>query len=100
MLACHGRGGGLTPQADRGSRELLPKVKNECRSYRRAGGPPLARSSNPEPICARAPALTPLAARGTDSKVAVTLLIVLPDGSTTVAEPFLSHSQQFNGVIR
>jgi hypothetical protein len=56
--------------------------------------------SRPEPVSARALVLTPLAARGTNVKVQVTLLIVLPDGSATVGDPFLSHSQQFNGVIR
>jgi hypothetical protein len=60
----------------------------------------LARSSTPDPVSARALVLTPLAARGTSLKVEVTLLIVLPDGTTTVGHSFLDHSQQFNGVIR
>ena len=60
----------------------------------------MARSSNPDPVSARALVLTPLAARGTSLKVEVTLLIVLPDGSTTVGHSWLEHSQQFNGVIK
>lgn len=51
------------------------------------------------PIPARALVLTPLPAHGTNVKVAVTVLIVLPDGSTTAGAPYFNHSQ-FNGVIR
>jgi hypothetical protein len=58
------------------------------------------RSSTPQPVSARALVLTPLAAHGTTVKIEVTLLIVLPDGSTTVGHSWLEHSQRFNGVIR
>jgi hypothetical protein len=63
----------------------------------RTGGSPLARK--PDSIPGRALVLTPLAARGTNVKVQVTVLIVLPDGSSIVGEPYL-HTQQFDGVIR
>ena len=63
----------------------------------RTGGSPLARSK-PDSIRGRALVLTPLAARGTNVKVRVTLLIVLPDGSTNVGER--SFTQQFDGAIR
>ena len=56
--------------------------------------------SKPLSIAARALLLTPLAARGTNVKIPVTVMIVLPDGSTNVGEPYWGYSQQFSGVIR
>lgn len=56
--------------------------------------------SKPDSISARALVLTPLPGHGTNLKVPVTLLIVLPDGSTVVGEPYWGHSLQFSGVIR
>lgn len=50
-------------------------------------------------IPARALVLTPLPAHGTNVQAAVTVLIVLPDGSAIAGEPYFGHSQ-FNGVIR
>ena len=55
--------------------------------------------SKPNSIPARPLLLTPLAARGTNVKILVTVMIVLPDGSTTVGEPYWGYSQQFSGVI-
>ena len=56
--------------------------------------------NKPDSMSARALLLTPLAGYGTNVKVPVTLLIMLPDGSTDVVAPYWGDSRQFSGVVR